>query len=263
VDFIDTHSHLYLSSLQDDLENVLQRAGLQGVNRFIVPGIDLKTSRLAVDMAEKYPGIYAAVGVHPNDGLTWDDGTLDELEQLLRHERVVAVGEIGLDYYREHTPHAVQIEILHQQLALAARNEKPVIIHCRQAMDDLWPIIKSWQMSLSSSMKKRPGVFHSFDSDLIIANEIIGHHFYIGVSGPVTYKNAFERQQTIGALPLENLVLETDAPFLTPHPLRGRVNEPANISLIAKKVAELLNLPVEKVAEMTLANAKHLFEWIG
>ena len=263
MDFIDTHCHLYLGSLHEDIENVLERACGLNVNYIIVPGIDLPTSRQAVQLAEKYPGIYAAVGIHPNDALTWDGQTRKELQSLLEHKKVVAVGEIGLDYYRDHTPHAVQIDVLNQQLALALEFDKPVIIHCRQAMEDLWPILKLWRLSLSSSLKKCPGVFHSFDSDLIIAKEIIQHQFLIGVSGPVTYKNAIERQKTIGALPLEKLVLETDAPFLSPHPLRGRVNEPANIPLIASKVAELLNQPVEKVAEITLANAKQLFEWIG
>jgi TatD DNase family protein len=263
VDFVDTHCHLNFGSLQDEVDLVLQRAFNQNVNKILVPGTDLNTSRMAVQLAEKYPNVYAAVGIHPNDGLTWDDQTLNELRKLLQHERVLAVGEIGLDYYRQRTDPRDQISILNQQLSLAAEINKPVIIHCRQAMMDVWPILKSWQGSLNSPLKNRPGVFHSFDSDLIIASEIIGHHFFIGVSGPVTYKNAQERQNTIGSLPLEKLVLETDAPFLSPHPLRGRVNEPANIPLIAQKVADLLNCSVEKVGRITSVNAKTLFEWIG
>ena len=188
---------------------------------------------------------------------------MDELKDMLKHPRVLAVGEIGLDYYRDYTPHDAQVDILQQQLSLAAQENKPVIIHCRQAMNDLWPILKSWQESITSSLKNRPGVFHSFDSDLIIAGEIINHSFFIGVSGPVTYKNAGDHQKTIGSLHLEKLVLETDAPFLSPHPLRGKINEPANIPIIAEKVAQLLNCSVEQVAQTTSANAEKLFEWIG
>ena len=263
MDFVDTHCHLNIGALQDEVDLVLQRAFNQNVTRIMVPGIDLETSRLAVQLAEKYPGVYAAVGIHPNDATPWNDQTRGELKLLLQHERVLALGEIGLDYYRQHTSHQIQVDVLQQQLSLAAEVNKPVIIHCREAMADLWPILKFWQSSLNSSIKNRPGIFHSFDSDLIIANEIIAHQFLIGVSGPVTYKNAPDRQMVIAALPLEKLVLETDAPFLSPHPLRGRVNEPANIPLIAQKVAKLLGCTVEEVAMQTSANAKILFEWIG
>jgi TatD DNase family protein len=229
----------------------------------MVPGTDLDSSRKAIQLAEKYPLVFAAVGIHPNDGLKWTSQTIDELGNMLNHPKVLAVGEIGLDYYRDHTPPSIQVEILKQQLSLAAQKNKPVIIHCRQAMTDMWPILKLWQESLTSSLKNHPGVFHSFDSDLIIANEIINHSFFIGVSGPITYKNAIDRHETIRSLPLEKLVLETDAPFLSPHPFRGRTNEPANIPIIAEKVAQLLNCSLEQISRETSANAEKLFEWIG
>jgi TatD DNase family protein len=263
VDFVDTHCHLNYGSLQDEVDLVLQRAFNNRVTRIMVPGTDLVTSRQAIQLAEKFPQVFAAVGIHPNDGLKWTDDSAKELNEMLQHPRVLAVGEIGLDYYRLYAPQAIQVDILRQQLALAAHHNKPVIIHCRLAMEDLWPIMKKWQESLTTSLKNHPGVFHSFDSDLIIASEIIDHSFFIGVSGPVTYKNATDRHKTISSLPLEKLVLETDAPFLSPHPLRGRINEPANIPIIAEKVAQLLNCSVEKVAQITSGNAQKIFEWIG
>jgi TatD DNase family protein len=261
VHFVDTHCHLNLNSLQGEIELVLQRAYDKGLDHFLIPGTNLETSRQAVELAEKYPSIYAAVGVHPNDANLWDANTLSQLEALAAHPKVLAIGEIGLDFYRDWAAPELQIEILQQQLILATRLNKPIIIHCRQAMQQLWPIVRNWQKSVEKSLIDRSGVFHSFDSDFIIASEIISCGFFIGVSGPVTYKNAQERQKTIGLLPLDRIVLETDAPYLTPHPHRGKTNEPANIPIIAEKIAELKQCSLEQVALLTSKNAENLFRW--
>jgi len=264
-DLADTHCHLYFELFREDLQEVLERSKASGITCIMIPGIDLETSRQAVALTESHPGLYAAVGFHPNDiSGGWTQNTLKELETLARHPKVRAIGEIGLDYYRDRTPRNVQQEVFKVQLDLAADLELPVIIHNRDALQDLWPILSDWQSQLErsgSQIAHRPGVLHSFEGDLETANLVIQHHFLIGVSGPVTFKNAKDRQLVIARLPLEALLLETDAPFLTPHPFRGRRNEPARIVNIAKKLAELKLLAVEEIAFQTSKNAELLFQW--
>lgn len=260
----DTHCHLNLNLYQADLHTTLQKAWDQGVERILIPGIDLETSRLALEIAETHPACYAAIGVHPNDALSWQDSTLAELRALASHPRVVAIGEIGLDYYRDHAPHPLQQEILRHQLALAAELNLPVVLHNRQAFEDLWQIVQPWQMELAatqSQLAQRPGVFHSFDGSLEIGQMLIQHHFRLGISGPVTFRNARERQQLIAKLPLEALLTETDSPYLTPDPFRGRTNEPAYIVYIAQKIADLHSQSIERVATITSHNAEQLFLW--
>ncbi len=260
----DTHCHLYLRQYEQDLPAVLERAWEQGLVRILVPGIDLETSQQAIDLAERYENLYAAVGVHPNDALSWNENTLDRLRALAEHPKVVAIGEIGLDYYREYAPHPLQQQILRQQLSLAGELGLPVSIHTRQSIEDLWSILRDWQRTLSQNgnrLSARPGVLHSYEGDLETAQEAIEHHFKIGVSGPVTFTNAPDRQRLIENLALESLLLETDGPYLTPHPQRGQRNEPALVALIAKKVAELHHLPVSMIGETTTQSADQLFNW--
>ncbi len=260
----DTHCHLNLNLYQDDLTGVLERAWNAGISRILIPAIDLETSRSAIALAEQDERLFAAVGVHPNDALTWTDSTLDDLRALAGHPRVVAIGEIGLDYYRDHAPHEVQLRILHEQLALAAEIGKPVVLHQREAEQDLWPIMRAWQADLvrmKAPLAARPGVFHSFDGDLAAAQQIIQAGFWLGISGPVTYKNASIRHEVASGLPAEKILLETDAPFLTPHPWRGRRNEPAYVVHIGQKVAELRGMSLEMMAEITTQNANQLFDW--
>jgi TatD DNase family protein len=259
---VDTHCHLNLDTFQDDLPAVLERAWENGVKRILIPGIDLETSRTAVALADQHPNLVAAVGVHPNDALSWNDGTLDILRELAEHSKVVAVGEIGLDYYRDHAPHPLQQKILHQQLELAAELELPVVLHNRNSLNDLWTIISEWQRELERSrspLAKRPGVLHSYDGDLETALLAAAQHFYIGISGPVTFRNAPDRRQVVSELPSDRLLLETDAPFLAPDPYRGRRNEPAYVKYIAEKVAELHELSLSALSKLTSDNAGQLF----
>jgi len=264
-DLADTHCHLYFELFHKDLQEVLERARASGITHIMIPGINLETSKQAVALTESHPGLYAAVGFHPNDiSGEWTQNTLNELKTLARHPKVRAIGEIGLDYYRDRTPRYLQQEVFRTQLDLASDLELPVIIHNRDALHDLWPILSAWQSQLEhtgSQIAHRPGVLHSFDGDLETANLAIQHHFLIGVSGPVTFKNAKERQLIMTGLPLKALLLETDAPFLTPHPFRGRRNEPARIVNIANKLAELKLLTVEEIAFQTSKNAEFLFQW--
>ncbi len=260
----DTHCHLYLRQYEEDLPAVLDRAWEQGLTRILVPGIDLDTSRQAVELADRHANLFAAIGVHPNDALSWNDNTLAALREMASHPKVVAIGEIGLDYYREYAPHPLQQQILRRQLDLAAELGLPVSIHTRQSLEDLWGILRDWQEALcqeGNRLSSHPGVLHSYEGDLETAKEAIDHHFAIGVSGPVTFKNAPDRQRLVENLPLECLLLETDGPYLTPHPNRGKRNEPAYIAIIAEKVAELHNLPVSSIGVSTTQNADQLFNW--
>lgn len=260
----DTHCHLDFNSFADDRAEVLERARQAGVIRILNPGVDLESSANAVDLAESDECIFAAVGVHPNEAESWHNESLAALERLSRRPRVVAIGEIGLDYYRNRARRETQLAVLRQQLALAAERNLPVIIHNRNAEDDLVAILCEWQEALEKSdhpLAQRPGVLHSFSGRLRTAQMVIAHRFMIGVTGPVTFHNAAALREIIAQVPLGSILIETDAPFLTPHPKRGERNEPALVKLIAEKLAELFHLPLATVAEQTSSNAKRIFQW--
>jgi TatD DNase family protein len=285
VTLIDTHCHLNLDQFDSDREAVLERAARAGLDKILVPGLDLASSRVAVGLAKSHPMLHAAVGVHPTEALAWEEATLGKLKSLASRvdgtsgayaafgpSKVVAIGEIGLDDYWESAPRKIQANILKIQLELAAETGLPVILHMREARHapagrcagDLLKILSEWVNGLQSDghpLADRPGVLHSFSGTLETAREAIRLGFYIGVSGSVTYTNAGKRQDVISALPLERILLETDAPFQTPHPYRGQRNEPAYICLIADKIAIIHSCSLERVAEITSANARRLFAW--
>lgn len=261
---VDTHCHLNFNTFADDLNEVLQRAGQAGVSRILVPGSDIPTSYQAVKLAEQYPFICAAVGIHPNDAHTWDTNSTRQLEQMANHPRVAAIGEIGLDYYRKHSTPEQQKRALHAQLELAARINKPVILHSREAFAELWDIITAWQEELhrqSSPLANLPGVFHAFEGNVENAHAIAQRGFFIGIGGVITYQNAAVRQAVAARAPFDALLLETDAPFLTPHPHRGQRNEPSYLTYIVQKIAHLRQLPMQEVEHTTSRNANRLFNW--
>lgn len=267
----DTHCHLNFDSFDEDREAVIERARQAGVERILNPGIDVASSRAAVALADRFPVVYAAVGVHPNDLTGWSDGTLDELRSLAGHRKVVAIGEIGLDYYRDRAPHDLQQRVFREQLALAADLDLPAVIHIRnasgiqrQAVQDTLGILKKWQAELAGKdaiLAQNPGVLHSYSGNEREARQAIDLNFYLGFTGPVTFRNAPEVQQLVAGLPLDSMLIETDAPFLTPHPFRGKRNEPARVRLVAEKIAELHRLPLEIVAASSTSNAQRLFHW--
>jgi TatD DNase family protein len=272
----DTHCHLDFNKFDEDRESVIQRATESGLGRILIPGLDLESSQSAIKLAESYSHIYAAVGFHPTDLDKFSEKAFDEIKNLATHDRVVAIGEIGIDYYwvKEHEARAFQIETLKRQLALAESINKPVIIHMREEEDawfgqasiDLLAILTEWYKNLQEQghlLAEKPGVLHSFNGNLETAQKAIALNFYIGVTGPVTYKNAEEKRQIIRQLPLERLLIETDAPFLTPVPHRGKRNEPAFVAYIADKIAEIHMTTREQVAEITTTNAARLFGWGG
>jgi TatD DNase family protein len=260
----DTHCHLDIERFDTDRDQVIERAVKAGVERMLVPGLDEASSMAAIRLAAAHPPIFAAVGVHPNSGTSWKAGTRSALEQMTRKEKVVAVGEIGLDYYREHTPHNLQRKIFREQLALAADRQLPVVIHNRDAAEDLLPILLEWQQDLVDAhnpLAEKPGVLHSFSDTWQVAEQVLEAGFYLGFTGPVTFKKAVELQQIVRQVPQDHLLIETDSPYLSPHPFRGKRNEPARVYFVAEKIAELRGLTPVEVGEISANNATILFNW--
>jgi TatD DNase family protein len=264
---VDTHCHLNFDLFDQDRGQVVARARQAGVEYIVNPGVDLETSRSAVQLAARYPEVYAAVGIHPNDINEWDARTLDQIKELAGRPKVVAIGEIGLDYYRDTTPHELQKQVFQQQLELAAALDLPVIIHSRNASPDnqraildILDILETWQAGLERRISPL-GVLHSFSAGLDAARNAIKLNFLIGITGPVTFRNAPQLRNLVQQLPLEKLVIETDAPFLTPHPYRGKRNEPGLVKLVAEKLAEIHDLPFDEIALITKKNAGRLFNW--
>ncbi len=268
----DTHCHLDFDRFAADRDQVLGRAQAAGLIRILIPALHETSGEAAVKLAQASPMLYAAVGVHPTEARTWSGETPQNLRRLAREPKVVAIGEIGLDYYWDAVPAALQQEVLRRQLELAAELNLPVILHLREKGDaaagpcaeDLLRLVGDWVGGLRATghpLAERPGVFHSFSGSLEVAQQALKLGFYIGVSGPVTYRE--ERAAVIAALPLQRLLLETDAPFLSPAPFRGKRNEPAHIRHIADKIAQIFSCDQEEVAAITTRNAAHLFAWGG
>ena len=261
---VDAHCHLNFDEFDNDRSQVVERAQENGVKRIIIPGIDVETSKTALKYANEFPQVFAAVGVHPNSGLSWTQDSLTEIRQLAVDGKVVAIGEIGLDHYRDHTPWELQHSIFIQQLELAAELELPVIIHNRDAAEEIVDILGNWRNSLLSNGLKladQPGELHSFSGTPEFANKIVAHKFKLGITGPVTFTNSKELQSIVRDLPLDCLLVETDAPYLSPHPFRGKRNEPANVRIVAEKIAQIKSITVEEVARSTTEVAEKLFNW--
>jgi TatD DNase family protein len=267
----DTHCHLDYDKFDSDRAEVIQRATDSGLIRLLVPGLDHRSSKEAVQLAENYPGVYAAVGFHPTDLEEFSEGTFHQVKDLASRPKVVAIGEVGIDYYwvKENDQRAVQREVLKQQLQFAKEINKPVIIHMREENDawfgeasvDLLKILEDWQSSLSDPLAEKPGVLHSFNGNLETAQKALALNFYLGITGPVTYKNADEKRKIIKQLPLDKILIETDSPFLAPVPVRGKRNEPAYVGHIADKIAEIHSKSPAEIANITTANAARLFAW--
>ena len=257
---VDTHAHLDFSKFDADREAVVERARAAGVAAIVNVGTDLTSSQRAVRLAERYDGIYAVVGVHPHGAKKLDGATLAELRELAQHPKVVAVGEIGLDFYRDLSPRDVQRRAFQAQLAWAAKLRKPVVIHDRDAHDEIMEVLSDWAAGQRHSpLAGRLGVLHTFSGDLDMAEQALDLGFYLSISGPVTYKNARQLPDIVRALPIDRLLVETDCPFLAPHPHRGKRNEPAYVRLVAERIAELKGMSLDALARATTANAQHLF----
>lgn len=252
---VDTHCHLDFESFDADRDIVISRAADAGVEAIVIPALDLGNARAVLALAHSRAGLYAAVGVHPNSTAAWHEAMLDDLSALASETDVVAVGEIGLDYHWDSSPAATQQRALRAQLSLAADLGLPVIIHNREATEDVLRLLAESPLA----GRDRAGVLHSFSADRAAAESALDLGFYIGVTGPVTYKKADELRDVAAAVPLERLLLETDAPFLAPHPLRGQRNEPAHVALVAARIAEERGLSLDELAAATTENARRLF----
>lgn len=267
----DTHCHLDYHKFDSDRAEVIQRANDAGLIRLLVPGLHHRSSKDAVKLAEEYPSVYAAVGFHPTDLEEFSKETFQEVKELATHPKVVAIGEIGIDYYwvKENEARAFQRDALKQQLEFAKEVNKPVVIHMREEKDawfgdasvDLLNILEEWQKSLQGSLAEKPGVLHSFNGTLETAQKALALNFYIGITGPVTYKNAEKKREVIKQLPLDRLLVETDSPFLSPVPVREKRNEPCYTMYIADKIAEIHSKSPAEIASITTSNAARLFAW--
>ncbi|NYE57645.1 TatD family hydrolase [Carboxydothermus ferrireducens] len=250
---IDSHAHLNDQKFKDDVEEVIKRARQNGVEKIITVGYDLPTSEEAVRLSEKYPEIYAAVGIHPHDAKALNDRVFSRLEQLLDHPRVVALGEIGLDFYRDLSPREVQREAFIRQLKLAREKGKPVIIHDRDAHQEVFDTLKEHALGL-------PGVIHCFSGSAELALRYIKElNFYISLAGPLTFKNNVKGKEVAKKVPLEYLLVETDCPYLTPEPFRGRRNEPGLVTLVAEEIARIKGIAKEEAFQALTENTSKLF----
>lgn len=256
---IDTHCHLNFNRYDEDRDDVLQRAADTGVVGIIIPGIDLQTSREAADLATKHKSIYAAVGIHPNSTANFLPAHLGEIEALTHRPKVIAIGEIGLDYYWDKSPPDQQKRAFEIQLELAAGLELPIIVHNRDASEDTMDILESWVSTLPDSLRNRPGVMHSFSGSAEIAERALQAGFYLGFTGPITFKKAEETRRIAASTPLDRILIETDGPFLTPVPHRGKRNEPAYVAFVAERLAKIHKVSTEEMARITNENARSLF----
>lgn len=259
---VDTHIHLDFDAYDSDRADVFQRARAVGVTRFILPGVDEETSRNAVRFASDYPGVvYGAVGWHPNSTANFTPENLALVRELSAKPGMVAIGEIGLDYHWDKSPKAKQAEVFEAQLALAAEVNLPVIIHNREASADIIPILERWAASLTGDLKMRPGVLHSVSAPFDLAMRAIDAGFYVGFTGPITYKNADDTRKIAAAVPLDRIVVETDGPYLTPAPYRGQRNESAYIPYIVERLATVRGVTEAEIESATTANAERLFRF--
>lgn len=251
--FVDTHAHLFYENFKDDIDDVIGRAKENGVDYILVPSTDLKTAKETLQLCDKYNFIYAAVGIHPHDTKDWDDSLLVKIEEIAKHPKVVAIGEIGLDYYYDFSPKAQQIKAFKSQIELALKLNLPVIIHNRDSDEDMMEIISSY---CSSGLKAQ---FHCFNASLEDAIEYMKMSHFISFTGNITFKKSDELRKILKQTDLNHLLLETDSPFMTPVPHRGKRNEPAFVKYVAQKVAEVHNTSVEDIARITSLNAFRIF----
>lgn len=251
--FVDTHSHLFYENFKDDIDDVIGRAKKNGVDYILVPSTDLKTAKETLQLCDKYNFIYAAVGIHPHDTKDWDDSLLVKIEEIAKHPKVVAIGEIGLDYYYDFSPKAQQIKAFKSQIELALKLNLPVIIHNRDSDEDMMEIISSY---CSSGLKAQ---FHCFNASLEDAIEYMKMSHFISFTGNITFKKSDELRKILKQTDLNHLLLETDSPFMTPVPHRGKRNEPAFVKYVAQKVAEVHNTTVDDIARITSLNTFRIF----
>ena len=251
---IDTHVHLNAEQYVNDLDEVIERARENGIEKMVVIGCDRPTIERTMELIDEHEDIYGVIGWHPVDAIDCTDEDLEWIEQLSKHEKIVGIGEMGLDYHWDKSPKDVQKDLFKKQIELAKRVNLPIIIHNREATEDCVAILKEMHA------EEIGGIMHAFSGDESVADEIIDMNFYVSLGGPVTFKNAQLPKDIAVHVPIDRLLVETDAPYLTPHPYRGKRNEPAYVKLVAEKIAELRKISYEELARTTSENAKRLFK---
>lgn len=249
----DTHVHVNAEQFNEDLEEVIERAQEAGVKNMVVVGFDRPTITRAMELVETYDFMFAAIGWHPVDAIDMTEEDLLWIEELSAHPKVVAIGEMGLDYHWDKSPKEIQKEVFRKQIRLAKKVQLPIIIHNREATADIVSILKEEDAS------EVGGIMHCFSGSAETALECIDMNFYISLGGPVTFKNAKKPKEVAAVVPLDRLLIETDCPYLAPHPFRGKRNEPSYVKLVAEQIAEIKQLSLEEVSEATTNNAKKLF----
>lgn len=249
--YFDTHAHYDSSKFDADRDAVLRALPESGVTIVVDPGDNAERSRRAVELAQQYPHVYAAVGWHPEEAESWDENSLPAIRELAKQPKVCAIGEIGLDYYWDTTYRERQKEMFRAQIELALELDLPVIVHDREAHGDSLEIVRDYPALR--------GVFHCFSGSVEMAQELLRRGWYLGFDGPITYKNAARAPEVIRICPMERILLETDSPYLAPVPNRGKRNDSRNLPYIAATVARIKDMPVEAVAAQTMENGKKLF----
>lgn len=248
---IDTHCHIY-SEYYDDVSALIDDIKKAGIKKIIINGCDMKSNLEVLELTKKYDIVYGALGFHPTELDNYSDDSIKWLEDNLNNDKIVAIGEIGLDYHYENTNKEKQIKAFNEQLQLAEKYKMPVIIHTRDAIQDTYNILKKYKLK---------GSIHAFSGSLEMAKEFINLGYYIGVGGVCTFKNAKNIVNVIKNISTEYILLETDSPYLTPEPYRGKINTPKNISIIADKIAEIKQIDSSEVVDVTTDNANALFDF--
>ncbi len=252
--FIDTHVHLNADQYEEDLQEVIDRALEAKVETIVVVGFDRKTIEKTMQLVEQYDFVYGVIGWHPVDAIDCRQEDLDWIEELAAHPKIVGIGETGLDYYWDKSPKDVQQALFRKQIHLAQKLNLPIIIHNRDATGDVIQILRE------ENAASVGGVMHCFSGSVETAHECIAMNFMISLGGPVTFKNARMPKEVATEIPVEHLMIETDAPYLAPHPYRGKRNEPAFVPLVAEEIARLKGLTIEEIAQVTTTNAKKFFK---
>ena len=250
--FIDSHAHLEMKAFDRDRDKVIARAKEAGVDYIVTVGTTLSDCKKAISIANKYESVYAVIGIHPHEVKNIDDLTYESLKEISRADKVVAYGEIGLDFFRNLSPRDVQIKRFGEQLELASELALPVVIHDREAHRETLNILKEWKGN-------RRGIIHCFSGDYEMAKKCLDMGFYISIPGTITFQKSEKLQEVVKNVPIDSILLETDSPYLAPHPRRGRRNEPANVIFTARRVAEIKGLPLEEVGKITSQNTKNIF----
>ena len=253
MNLFDSHCHLENGRFESDLPEVMGRMEDAGVRRCILAGSDMETSEQIVKLTQQHANVYGVVGIHPHDAKTWTDDCAQQLTSWTKEERIVGVGEIGLDYYYDHSPRDVQQEVFVKQLLMARQLDLPAVFHVRDAHGDVLSILRAHRNELPA------GVVHCYSGSVESAREYLEMGFYISFAGPITFKNANKLLDAAAYVPADRILVETDSPYLAPVPMRGRRNEPTFVQYVAQKVAELRGVTAEEMAQTAFENTCRLF----